>query len=103
MKYQIKVLWRLYVLVGIRYSTEYHYKILRIFTARKINKEKRMGKYSKLKGSMTKFTGEPTHQDKVNELRDRILNELQSQGRTSIKDIGAVLIDAKREKARLDA
>jgi hypothetical protein len=63
-----------------------------------------MGKYSHLKSSLTSLTAEPEYQDKVNAEKERIGRLLVEQGKSgSIKDFALVLLEARIEKARLEA
>jgi len=62
-----------------------------------------MGKYTHLKGSMTKFTGEPEYQDRVNAEKDRVNNQLQFEGKKAgLREYAEVLLRARLEKARLE-
>lgn len=61
------------------------------------------GKYSHLKGQLTKFTGEPDYQEKVNKKKDQIKDEITSQGeKINLKSLGQVLVAARLEKERLE-
>jgi len=63
-----------------------------------------MGKYSSFKGQLTTYSGEAKYQDRVNEKKAEILNEISSQGKKlSPANLGSYLVRAKLEKARLDA
>lgn len=63
-----------------------------------------MGKYTQLKGQLTKFSGEPDYQSRVNSEKDRIKEALTECGEShSVKNFGMFLIKAKVEKAALEA
>lgn len=63
-----------------------------------------MGKYSHLKGSMTKVTQEPDYQHRVNSKKDEIKAELlKNEQAISVKNIGMVYAVARIEKKRLEA
>lgn len=61
-----------------------------------------MGKYSKLKGSMTKFEGEPDYQDKVREKRQEILETISETGKINFQSLTNVLISARRAKKQYE-
>lgn len=61
------------------------------------------GKYSHLKGQLTKFTNELDYQDRVNDEKNKIREFLSSRGRScSAANFGEVLIESRREKDRLE-
>lgn len=61
------------------------------------------GKYSHLKDSMTKFSGEPEYQERVNRKKDEIKTTLLTEGTpVSAANLGLVLVKARREKERLE-
>jgi len=63
-----------------------------------------MGKYSILKGRLTKFSGEPDYQERVNVEKDRIREALTECGeKHNAKSFGRFLIQARIEKASLEA
>lgn len=61
------------------------------------------GKYSHLKGSMTKFSQEPDYQTKVRAKRDEIKKNLQDEDYpVNVKTMGVVYKNARNEKDRLE-
>lgn len=63
-----------------------------------------MGKYSHLKGQLTKVIQEPDYQSKVNFKKDEIKADLLKQGvGISIRTLGMVYASARIEKKRLEA
>jgi hypothetical protein len=63
-----------------------------------------MGKYSNLKSSLTAFSAEPEYQQKVNAEKERVRLALKEAGETiTAMSFGGILIQAKLEKARLEA
>lgn len=63
-----------------------------------------MGKYSAFRNQLTKFTEEPSHQEKVNEMRAKILADLKlTNDEPTMFNLGYVLVQARLEKARLEA
>jgi hypothetical protein len=62
-----------------------------------------MGKYSGLKKSFVKFTGEPEYQDKVNDEKETVKEWLRLQGKKgTIRDFADVMLKARVEKAALE-
>lgn len=62
------------------------------------------GKYSHLKGRLTKFSGEAEYQDRVNRKKEEIVEELKDKGLSLTPgNFGTVLIAARQEKSRLEA
>lgn len=63
-----------------------------------------MGKYSSFKDTLTKFTAEPSHQEKVNDTRAKILADLKLDGvDPTMFNLGHVLVQARLRKAQLEA
>jgi len=61
------------------------------------------GKYSHLKNSLTKFSENDDYQTKVNNEKERIIASLKADGdAVSSANFGFVLVEAKKEKARLE-
>lgn len=61
------------------------------------------GKYSHLKGQITKFSGEPEYQDRVNREKERIQQVLKDEGKSlTASNYGDVLVAARVEKDRLE-
>jgi len=62
------------------------------------------GKYSHLKGSLTKFTEESGHQDKVNNKKAEIVTDMKLDGLDpTMFNLGDVLVRARLRKANLEA
>lgn len=61
------------------------------------------GKYSSFKGQLTKFSGEPEYQDRVNKKKEEIQGAIIAQGKTpNPTNFGATLVEARLEKQRLE-
>lgn len=61
------------------------------------------GKYSHLKGTLTKFSGEPEYQERVNRKKDEIKQQIKDEGQiVSASTLGLVLVKARLEKERLE-
>ncbi len=61
------------------------------------------GKYSSLKGQLTKFSGEDGYQERVNRKKDSIKDQLRSADYPiNIHSLGRILVEARQEKSRLE-
>jgi hypothetical protein len=61
------------------------------------------GKYSHLKKTLTRFTGVPEYQERVNNMKDEIHAQLAAEDRPiSVKTIGEIYVKARQEKERLE-
>jgi hypothetical protein len=61
------------------------------------------GKYSHLKSSLTKFSGEPGYQEKVNAKKEEIIEVLKKQERpASLTNLGALMVESRITKAQLE-
>lgn len=61
------------------------------------------GKYSHLKQTLTKFTGEPEYQERVNRKKDEIRQRLSNNDYpVNPSTIGEIYVTARREKERLE-
>jgi len=63
-----------------------------------------MGKYSHLKDQLTRFSGEPEYQQRVSAEKEKIKQDLLSQGLPpNAVNFGKVLVSARVRKAQLEA